>query len=136
MFKIGDIVRPKIGFIGHEYCFKIIEVEMNPFDEDSYKLQGIKQDLDPIYGSISFQINIINKAEQLWWKENDIELTSNVKLHYDITYLDDILDANKIDFSDFTKSLVKSGAIKIDKPNKENNKMEISEIYKERKLKT
>ena len=135
MFKVGDIVRPKKGFIGHDYCFQIIEIEMNPFDDNSYKLQGIKQDLDPIYGSTSFQIYRINQAEQLWWKENDIELTSNVKLHYDITNLDDILDANKIDFSDFTKSLVKSGAIKINKMNEEENEMQILDLYKERKNK-
>lgn len=129
MFKIGDIVRPKIGFIGHEYCFKIIEVEMNPFDEDSYKLQGIKQDFDPIYGSTSFQVNIIDKVEQLWWKENTIELTSNVKLRY---------DAPNINVSDY-KSIVldekERNLLKLKNKVKEENEMQILDLYEKRKTK-
>lgn len=139
MFKIGDIVRPKKGFMGHNYCFKIIEVEMNPFDDNTYKLQGIKQDLDPLLGSTSYQVSIIDKVEELWWGEKHIELTSNVKLHYDTTsglkadesllnetFTTITLDANKL----------KKVKIKIDKINKEEKEMNILEIYKERKIKT
>lgn len=130
MFKIGDIVRPKIGFIGHEYCFKIIEVEMNPFDDNTYKLQGIKQDLDPLLGSTSYQVSIIDKVEELWWGEKHIELTSDVKLRYDITsglkadesllnetHTTITLDANKITLT------------------KGENKMDILDLYEKRKTK-
>lgn len=130
MFKIGDIVRPKIGFIGHEYCFKIIEVEMNPFDEDSYKLQGIKQDFDPIYGSTSFQVNIIDKVEQLWWKENTIELTSNVKLRYDASNI------NVSDYKGIVLEKMEKEILKLNDKVKEEKEMNILEIYKERKIKT
>lgn len=130
MFKIGDIVRPKIGFIGHEYCFKIIEVEMNPFDENSYKLQGIKQDFDPIYGSTSFQINIIDKVEQLWWKENTIELTSNVKLRYDAPNI------NVSDYKGIVLEKMEKEILKLNDKVKEKKEMNILEIYKERKIKT
>lgn len=131
MFKIGDIVRPKIGFIGHDYCFQIIEVEMNPFDDDSYKLQGIKQDFDSIYGSTSFQTNIIDKVEQLWWKENTIELTSNVKLHYDTT--SELKADESLLNKTFTTITLDANKLTLTKGD---NKMNILEIYKERKIKT
>ena len=130
MFKIGDIVRPKIGFIGHEYCFKIIEVEMNPFDEDSYKLKGIKQDFDPIYGSTSFQVNIIDKVEQLWWKEDTIELTSNVKLRYDAPNI------NVSDYKGIVLEKMEKEILKLNEKVKEEKEINILEIYKERKIKT
>lgn len=130
MFKIGDTVRPKIGFIGHEYCFKIIEVEMNPFDDNTYKLQGIKQDFDPIYGSTSFQVNIIDKVEQLWWKENTIELTSNVKLRYDAPNI------NVSDYKGIVLEKMEKEILKLNDKVKEEKEMNILEIYKERKIKT
>lgn len=134
MFKIGDIVRPKKGFMGHNYCFKIIEVEMNPFDDDLYKLQGIKQDLDPLLGSTSYQVSIIDKVEELWWGEKHIELielTSNVKLHYDKT------SGLKADESLLNETLT-TITLNANKVNfiKGDNKMNILEIYKERKIKT
>lgn len=130
MFKVGDIVRPKKGFIGHDYCFQIIEVEMNPFDDNTYKLQGIKQDLDPLLGSTSRQISIIDNVEELWWKEKQIELTSNVKLHYDTT------SELKADESLLNETLT---TIKLD-ANKVNfikgdNKMDILDLYEKRKIK-
>ena len=127
MFKIGDIVRPKISFIGHNYCFKIIEVEMNRFDDNAYKLQGIKQNLDPLLGSTF----IIDKVEELWWKEEDIELTSNIKPHYDITGT--ISSPNGSDSS--VLSEMEKKLTKLIKINKEGNKMQILDLYEERKVK-
>jgi len=130
MFKIGDIVRPKKGFIGHEYCFKIIEVEMNPFDDNSYKLQGIKQDLVPLLGSTSRQVNIIVQVEELWWKENTIELTSNVKLRYDSPNI------NVSDYKGIVLEKMEKEILKLNDKVKEEKEMNILEIYKERKIKT
>lgn len=129
MFKIGDIVRPKKGFIGHEYCFKIIEVEMNPFDEDSYKLQGIKQDFDPIYGSTSFQVNIIDKVEQLWWKENTIELTSTVELRYDMPNI------KMSNYEGIVLEKLGKEILKLNNKIKEEKEMNILEVYEKRKVK-
>ena len=129
MFKIGDIVRPKKGFMGHNYCFKIIEVEMNPFDDNTYKLQGIKQDFDPIYGSTSFQVNIIDKVEQLWWGEKHIELTSDVKLRYDIT------DINIPDYTSIVLDEMERNLLKLKNKVKEEEEMKILDLYEERKTK-
>lgn len=129
MFKIGDIVRPKKGFMGHNYCFKIIEVEMNPFDDDLYKLQGIKQDLDPLLGSTSYQVSIIDKVEELWWGEKHIELTSNTKLRYDIT------DINVPDYTSIVLDEMEKNLLKLKNKVKEEKEMNILEIYKERKIK-
>ena len=127
MFKIGDIVRPKKGFIGDIYCFQIIEVVMNPFDDNLYKLQGIKQDLGPLPGSTSYHVNIIDQVEQLWWKEKDIELTSNIKLCYDATDIN-ISDYNGIVLDEMGRTL-----LKLNNKYKEENKMNILDVYKERK---
>ena len=129
MFKVGDIVKPKKGFIGHGYCFKIIEVEMNPFEDDLYKLQGIEQEIDLRYGSEQYQIYKIKQAEHLWWKENEIELTSNIKLRY---------DAPNINVSDY-KSIVldemERNLLKLKNKIKEGNEMQILDLYEERKTK-
>ena len=130
MFKIGDIVRPKKGFMGHNYCFKIIEVEMNSFDDNTYKLQGIKQDLDPLLGSTSYQVSIIDKVEELWWGEKHIELTSDVKLRYDIT------DINIPDYTSIVLDEMERNLLKLKNKVKEEEEMDILEIYKERKIKT
>lgn len=142
MFKIGDIVRPKKGFMGHNYCFKIIEVEMNPFDDNTYKLQGIKQDLDPLLGSTSYQVSIIDKVEELWWGEKHIELTSTAKLRYNVSNLDDINDiaeTNSEFLNQYAKKLIKECEVKINKLNDEINEeeeeMQILDLYKERKSK-
>ena len=126
MFKVGDIVRPKIGFIGHNYCFQIIEVEMNPFEDDLYKLQRIEQEIDLRYGSEQYQIYRIKQAEHLWWKKNEIEFATNVKLRYDTT-TESILN-------EITTTTIKLDANKITLT-KGKNKMDILDVYKERKRK-
>lgn len=130
MFKIGDIVRPKKGFMGHNYCFKIIEVEMNPFDDNTYKLQGIKQDLDPLLGSTSYQVSIIDKVEELWWGEKHIELTSTVKLRYDVPNI------KMSDYKGIVLEKMEKEILKLNDKVKEEKEMDILEIYKERKIKT
>ena len=129
MFKVGDIVRPKKGFIGDIYCFQIIEVQMNPFDDNLYKLQGIKQDLGPLPGSTSYHVNIIDEVEQLWWKEKDIELTSNIKLCYDATDIN-ISDYNGIVLDEMERTL-----LKLNNKYKEEKEMQILDLYEKRKVK-
>lgn len=129
MFKVGDIVRPKKGFIGHNYCFKIIEVEMNPFDDNTYKLQGIKQDLDPLLGSTSYQVSIIDKVEELWWGEKHIELTSTVKLRYDVPNI------KMSDYKGIVLEKMEKEILKLNDKVKEENEMKILDLYEERKTK-
>lgn len=131
MFEIGDIVRPKKGFKGHDYCFKIIESEINPFDDIFYKLQRVAKILDPTKGPLNLQLKIIRNVEATFWREKDLELTSDIKLRYDENVLDDILDANKINLDDFAKTL-KSYEVKI---NKEEKEMQILDLYEKRKVK-
>lgn len=129
MFKIGDIVRPKKGFMGHNYCFKIIEVEMNPFDDNTYKLQGIKQDLDPLLGSTSYQVSIIDKVEELWWGEKHIELTSTAKLRYDVPNI------KMSDYKGIVLEKMEKEILKLNDKVKEEKEMNILEIYEKRKVK-
>ena len=129
MFKIGDIVRPKKGFMGHNYCFKIIEVEMNPFDDNTYKLQGIKQDLDPLLGSTSYQVSIIDKVEELWWGEKHIELTSTVKLRYDVPNI------KMSDYKGIVLEKMEKEILKLNDKVKEEKEMQILDLYEERKRK-
>lgn len=138
MFKIGDIVRPKIGFIGHEYCFKIIEVEMNPFDYNLYKLQRIEQSLDPTEGPLNLQLKTIRNVETTFWKEKELELTSDVKLRYNVPNLDDINDiveTNSEFLNQYAKKLIKECEIKIDKINEEEEEMQILDLYEEKRVK-
>lgn len=129
MFKIGDIVRPKKGFMGHNYCFKIIEVEMNPFDDNTYKLQGIKQDLDPLLGSTSYQVSIIDKVEELWWGEKHIELTSTVKLRYDVPNI------KMSDYESIVLEKMEKEILKLNNKVKEKKEMDILDLYEKRKRK-
>lgn len=136
MFKIGDIVRPKKGFLGHNYIFKIIKIESTPFEDDLYKLQGIAQKLDLMYGPAFYQHDLIMKAEQINWKEEELELTSNVELRYNVSNLDDINDiaeTNSEFLNQYAKKLIKECEVKINKINEEEKEMEILDLYKERK---
>lgn len=136
MFKVGDIVRPKKGFSGHNYIFKISGE--NPFQDDLYKLQRIEQKLDLMYGPASRQVDIIKRVEETWWREKDIELTSNVELRYNVPNLDDINDiveTNSEFLNQYAKKLIKECEIKIDKINEEEEEMKILDLYKERKSK-
>ena len=136
MFKVGDIVRPKKGFSGHNYIFKISGE--NPFQDDLYKLQRIEQKLDSMYGPASRQVDIIKRVEETWWREKDIELTSNVELRYNVSNLDDInniAETNSEFLNQYAKRLIKKCEIKIDKINEEEKEMKILDLYKERKSK-
>ena len=138
MFKVGDIVRPKRGFSGHNYIFQIIEIESTPFEDDLYKLQGIAQKLDLMYGPAFYQHDLIMKAEQINWKEEELELTSNVELRYNVSNLDDINDIAKTNsefLNQYAKKLIKECEVKINKMNEEENEMQILDLYKERKSK-
>ena len=142
MFKIGDIVRPKKGFIGHDYCFKVIESEINPFDDNLYKLQRIEQNLDPTKSPLNLQLRTIRNVETTFWREKELELTSNVKLRFNVSNLDDINDiaeTNSEFLNQYAKKLIKSCEIKIDKLNdkinEEEEEMKILDLYEERKRK-
>lgn len=128
MFKIGDIVRPKKCYKGHNYCFKVTEIKKEPFVKDLYRIQRIEQELDGNF-SPTFQLNIIKTVEQCLWEENELELTSNVKLRYTETDIN-VPEADSTVWVKLTQELTKQNKI-----NKEENKMQILEIYKERKIK-
>lgn len=127
MFKIGDIVRPKKCFKGHNYCFKVIEIHKNPFVKDLYKIQRIEQELDGDY-SPTFQLNIIRTVEQCLWEEDELELTSDVKLRYDIT------DINIPDYTSIVLDEMERNLLKLKNKVKEENEMQILDLYEKRKI--
>lgn len=138
MFKIGDIVRPKKCFLEHNYIFKIIKIESTPFEDDLYKLQGIAQKLDLMYGPAFYQHDLIMKAEQINWKEEELELTSNVELRYNVSNLDDINDiaeTNSEFLNQYAKKPIKECEVKINKINEEEKEMQILDLYEKRKVK-
>lgn len=129
MFQIGDIVRPKKCYKGHNYCFKVTEIKKEPFVKDLYRIQRIEQKLDGDY-SPTFQLNIIKKVEQCLWEENELELTSNVKLRYAETDIN-VPEADSTVWVKLTQELTKQN-----KTNKEENIMDILDLYEKRKLKS
>ena len=109
MFKIGDIVTPKEGYVAENCMFKIIEdSSMNPFIEDRiYKLQRITQTLKTKNGSLDVQLKEIKYAEDSSWQEYELKLirpSSNTSCN-------------------------------TDKINKEEKEMKILDLYEERKRK-
>lgn len=128
MFKIGDIVRPKKYYKGHNYCFKVIEIQKEPFIKDLYRIQRIEQELDADY-SPTFQLNIIKTVEQSLWLEDELELTSDVKLRYDIT------DINIPDYTSIVLDEMERNLLKLKNKVKEEDKMQILDLYEERKVK-
>lgn len=129
MFKIGDIVRPKKGFKGHNYCFKIIESEINPFDDIFYKLQRVEQILDPTKGPLNLQLKTIRNVEATFWREKDLEVTSDVKLRYDVPNIK-MSDYEGIVLDEMERTL-----LKLNNKYKEENKMDILDLYEKRKVK-
>ena len=128
MFQLGDIVRPKKCYKGHNYCFKVTEIKKESFVKDLYRIQRIEQQLDQNY-SPTFQLNIIRTVEQCLWEEDELELMSDVKLRYDIT------DINMPDYTGIVLDEMERNLLKLKNKVKEENKMQILEIYKERKRK-
>lgn len=124
MFKVGDIVRPKIEYIGNDFQFKIKEIELQPFSENLYKLERSTQTLDIPKNDIAYALSIIKGVENSVWKESELELTSNTKLRYAET------DIN-VPWVELTQELTKQN-----KTNKEENIMDILDLYEERKLKS
>ena len=99
MFKIGDIVRPKEWFIGHDFCFRVIKIELQPFSNNIYRLESVENPL-------SNKIYEIRKVEENSWEEDELELTSDVKLRYDITDIN-IPDYTSIVLDEMEKNLLK-----------------------------
>lgn len=128
MFNIGDIVRPKEYFKGHNYCFKVIEIQKKPFVKDLYRIQRIEQELDGNF-SPTFQLNIIKTVEQCLWEENELELTSNVKLRYTET------DINVPNYTSIVLDEMEKNLLKLKNKVKEENEMQILDLYEERKIK-
>lgn len=133
MLNIGDIVKPKEGFKGSKYMFKIEERDESNYPY-MYRLERVEQELDPTYGPIDFQKDIIIQVEHLSWSENELELiaphipkisSGGIPLAVKNKNLFDGLKIEKSDEKDleFFKTMVKG----------EFNNMKILEIYKERK---
>lgn len=130
MFKIGNIVTPKENCIGNGYYFQVEQIELSPFDDNTYKLKRIEQKLDPLKGSIPSQLNTIKSVEFALWKEEDL---------YAVKTLDSTatLKISPYDVSTSIKSYNLEGIKEsINKINKEEKEMKILDLYKERKIKT
>ena len=120
MLNIGDIVKPKKGFKGSRYMFKIEERDESNYPY-MYKLGRVEQELDPAYGPIDFQGDIIREVEHLNWDENELEL---IAPFYDVQPLYKTIPIiNPGGWVSHQENSVK---------NEEDN-MKILEIYKERK---
>lgn len=130
MFKVGDIVRPKREYFGNDFQFKIKEIEKQPFSENLYKLERSTQTLDIPKNDIAHALIIIKGVENSDWKESELELTSNVKLRYAETDIN-VPEADSTVWVKLTKELTKQN-----KTNKEENIMDILDLYEERKLKS
>jgi len=122
MFKIGDIVRPKKYLKGHNYCFKIIEIQKEPFTKYLYRIQRIEQQLDGNY-SPTLQLNTIRTVEQCLWEENELELAGPTPAYPQEIIHKGINSPTEQELN-FFRTIVKG-----------ENKMQILEIYKERKRK-
>ena len=91
-----------------------------------------------MYGPAFYQHDLIMKAENILWKENELELTSDIKLRYNVSNLDDINDiaeTNSEFLNQYAKKLIKECEVKTNKMNEEENEMQILDLYKERKSK-
>lgn len=130
MFKVGDIVRPKREYIGNDFEFKIKEMEMQPFSENLYKLERSTQTLDIPKNDIAYALSIIKGVENSVWKESELELTSNVKLRYAET------DINVPDYTSIVLDEMGRNLLKLKNKVKEENIMDILDLYEERKLKS
>jgi hypothetical protein len=120
MLNIGDIVKPKKGFKGNKYMFKIEERDESNYPY-MYKLGRVEQELDPTYGPIDFQGDIIREVEHLNWDENELEL---IAPFYDVQPLYKTIPIiNPGGWVSHQENSVK---------NEEDN-MKILDIYKERK---
>lgn len=129
MFKVGDIVTPKETCIGNGYYFQVEQIELSPFDDNTYKLKRIEQKLDPLKGSIPSQLNTIKSVEFALWKEEDL---------YTVKTLDSTttLRISPYDVSTSIKSYNLEGIKEsINKTNKEESKMQILDLYEKRKTK-
>lgn len=129
MFKVGDIVTPKENCIGNGYYFQVEQIELSPFDDNTYKLKRIEQKLDPLKGSIPSQLNTIKSVEFALWKEEDL---------YAVKTLDSTatLKISPYDVSTSIKSYNLEGIKEsINKINKEEKEMKILDLYEERKRK-
>lgn len=106
MLEIGNIVTPK-GY-NCNILFKIIDKKDTRFENGPiYYLQRITQFLDTIYGPIKDQLDFIFYVENTYFKEDDLKLITKNAIKFD-------------------KSLnFKEG----------DNKMDILDVYKERKRK-
>ena len=122
MFHYNDIVTPKEGFRGHGYYFSIIEIKMEADNESLYKLERIEQKVDPLKGSFMEHQYKLAYVENRWWKESNLILTTPVETTIE-------LKANE----NLTNLTINTDGITLTKGE---NKMNILEIYKERKIKT
>lgn len=122
MFHYNDIVTPKEGFRGHGYYFSIIEIKMEADNESFYKLERIEQKVNPLKSSFMEHQYKLAYVENRWWKESNLILTTPVETTIE-------LKANE----NLTNLTINTDGITLAKGE---NKMNILEIYKERKIKT
>jgi hypothetical protein len=130
MLNLGDIVRPIEGYVANEYLFKIKSKVYTsvPLCKWQYKIERLTAEL-PNIGNIAEELNLIQKAENLCWDEDELELISSF---YPIEPAQDKPQEIKVS----GKNLFDDGELMYNyyKNIKEDNKiMKILELYKERK---
>ena len=115
MLQVGDIVRPKEGYIANKYLFKIKSKVYTsvPLCKWQYKIERLTAEL-PNIGNIAEELNLIQKAENWCWDEDELEPISSFSKGYEFkeVYFEEPIYPEEI--------------------NKEEN-MKILELYKERK---
>lgn len=115
MIHVGDIVRPKKEYVANEYLFKIKSKFYTsvPLCKWQYKIERLTAEL-PMQSNIAEELNLIQKAENLCWDEDELEPISSFLRGYEFeeVYVEEPIYPEEI--------------------NKEEN-MKILELYKERK---
>lgn len=138
MFEVGDIVRPE----GYSYWFHISDLVTTTRDRTNfYSLKRIEEILDPQKGPLNKQLEIIESVERKVWSENALERFETipdtaVKLSDELMKWANIsIDLAENSLHDDTIDSLSYALTKQNKTNKEENIMDILDLYEERKLK-
>ena len=144
MLYVGDIVRPKEGYVANKYLFKIKSKVYTsvPLCKWQYKIERLTAEL-PNIGNIAEELNLIQRAENWCWDEDELEPISSFSKGYEFkeVYFEepiypieptpDIPQEIKVS----GKNLFDGGELMYNyyKNIKEEKEMKILELYKERK---
>ena len=132
MLKIGDVVTPEKMFLGHGYCFEIVERKVDVLGNHIYKLENLEQDLLKTQTPNSYQCNVIRTVEQRYWEERDLKFIGSTTNVEKITFS----EPENLEIKYFCPSFeetITNLTNNIDKLEGDNNMKNILDVYKERK---